>query len=291
MILITSANSSFGKNAINHLLKKSIERSQIIGLVESTTQREWLKSRKIGQVFAKYSDHNSLVTAFSGVTKVLLISETDLRHRGDQNTALVNAAREAGVKHIVYTSIDRKTDTLKSPLKFILKSHHETEVAIKKSGLSYTILRSSLYADILRMFLGEQIIETGVVFPANDGRVSFTIRSEVAEVAANILTSTGHENKEYRISNTEPISFDDIAEILSQMSGKIVPYQSPDLLSYIEAKYHAGFSYEQSSAFAMFAEGISQGEFEISISDFESLLGRKPTSTKNSIVNMFSGSW
>jgi NAD(P)H dehydrogenase (quinone) len=287
MVLITTPNSTFGKNIIEHLIAAGVERSRIVGLLKYTSENEWLKHKKIGYRYGDHTNPSSLVQAFSGIEKLLLVSETDLQHRTAQHVIILNAAKEAGVKHIIYTSIDRNTDTPKSLLKFVLKSHYETEKAIKESAIPYTILRNNLFVDMLPLLVGQNVFETGIVFPADDGKVGFILRREVAEVVAKILTSSGHENKEYSISNTETVSFDEIAKELTIISGRIVPYIIPDLLGYIEAKYNAGFSFEQSSAFGMFGEAISRGELEIGQTDFEMLLGRKPASVRTALNEIF----
>jgi len=81
----------------------------------------------------------------------------------------------------------------------------ETEKLIKGSGITYTIMRNSLYADVLPMFMGEKVLETGIFLPAGTGRTSFTTRLNMAEAVANILTSEGHENKEYVIANVKQL--------------------------------------------------------------------------------------
>ena len=88
-------------------------------------------------------------------------------------------------------------------LGLLAKAHVNTDKYIKNSGLIFTILRNSLYADGLPVFFGEKLLETGIYLPAGDGKGSFAIRHEMAEAAANVLVGKGHENKVYNISNAK----------------------------------------------------------------------------------------
>jgi NAD(P)H dehydrogenase (quinone) len=207
--------------------------------------------------------------------------------RGKQQEDAVKAAKEAGVKHIIYTSFERRNETETSPIAFLAKAHIDTEKNIKESGMTYTILRNNLYADILPMFLGEKVLETGVFFPAGDAKVGLTVRSDMAEAAANILTSEGHENKDYFISNTENVSLGEIAENLSQLSGKNITYTSPDSAVYVDTLSKAGVPAEYTGMFAAFGEAMKQGEFNTSKTDLENLLGRKPTSVKEFLAGVY----
>src|SRR4030095_2283132 len=105
---------------------------------------------------------------------------------------------------------------------------------------------------------------------------AFTLAADAAETVANVLVNYGHENKEYCISNTENISFQSIAEMLSELAGEAVMYHSPDTETYINTLVTAGVSKEDAVFFARIGEAIKEGEFYSAKSDLESLLGRKP---------------
>jgi len=104
---------------------------------------------------------------------------------------------------------------------------------------------------------------------------------DIAEAAANLLTTEGHENKEYVIANTENYSLQDAAAILSDLSGKPVSYTSPTAEVYTDTLSKAGVPMEYIGMFASFSEAIKQGEFKTSTTDLEKLLGRKPVTLKN----------
>lgn len=286
-ILITGANGHFGKTTIEFLLKKGTNSNQVVGLVRNEKNATELQSLGVEVKIGDYDKLDSLISAFQGVEKLLLISGTDIANRTKQHENVIQAAKESGVKHIIYTSVERKNESQNSPLAFVAKTHLETEKILKESGLHYTILRNNLYLDLLPMFLGEKVLESGIYLPAADGKAGFALRSEMAEATANILASSGHESKEYQFSSSENVSFGEIASILKEITGKEVSYFSPDTETYSQTLLAAGVPGEFVGVLAGFATGIAEGELETSTTDLENLLARKPTSVKDFLKSIY----
>lgn len=280
MILITGATGNFGKSTIDFLLKKGISSTHIAALVRNEEKAVDLKSKGIAIRVGDYDNYDQLVKAFSGIEKLLLVSGSDISNRAKQHENAVKAAKEAGVKHILYTSFERKNETETSPISFVAGSHIATEKLIKESGIAYTLFRNNLYLDVLPWFFGEKVLETGVFLPAGKTKAAFTLRDDMAEATANVLITTGHENKEYAFSNTENLSIEEVAKSLSEIVGEEVPYTSPTKEIYIETLTNANVPAEFVGMFSGFAEAIKEGEFEINTNDLENLLGRKPTTAK-----------
>lgn len=288
MILITGATGHFGKATIDFLLKKGVPAANISALVRDISKADDLKAKGIDIRIGNYDNYASLSAAFKNADKLLLVSGNDITKRQQQQENVVKAAKEAGVKHIVYTSFVRKNETEASPIAMVAKSHIETEKYIKASSIPYTIMQNTLYSDMLPIFIGEKVLETGIFFPAGDGRTSFATRLDMAEAAARILTGEGHENKEYVIANTSNSSMDDVAAILSQLSGKKITYTSPATEVYIDTISKAGMPMEYAQVFASFCEAIKQGEFDTATSDLEKLIGRKPTDLNEYLKSAYS---
>jgi NAD(P)H dehydrogenase (quinone) len=289
MILITGATGQFGKATIDFLLR-SILANRIAALVRNAAKAEEIKNKGIHIRVGDYDNYPSLVEAFKGVDKLLLVSGNDIVNRGRQHESAVKAAKEAGVRHIIYTSFERVNETETSPIILVAKSHMDTEKYIKASGLTYTIMRNSLYADMLPMFMGEKVLETGIFLPAGDGRVSFTTRLDMAEAAAEILAGKGHENKEYVIANDVKYSLYDVAKILSEITGKQVAYLNPSAANYIDTLSKAGVPMEYVGMFASFSEAMKLGEFDTAKTDLTGLIHRKPTPLKDYLGTIYSKS-
>lgn len=225
--------------------------------------------------------------AFQGVDKLLLVSGTDIENRSKQQLNAVNAAKEAGVKHILYTSFERKNESETSPIAFLAKSHIDTDNAIKESGMTYSIFRNNLYLEVLPMFFGEQVLETGIFFPAGETASAYVSRNDLAEAAANVLITENVESKEYAMNNVENYSLKNCADILSKITNTAVNYTSPSLEVYSDVLTKAGVPAMYVGMFAGFGAAIEQGEFTTNSTDLENLLGRKPVSLEDFLKQVY----
>jgi NAD(P)H dehydrogenase (quinone) len=174
-----------------------------------------------------------------------------------------------------------------SALKNFMGDHFETEKYILDSGLTYTFLRDNLYADIIPMFIGADAAETGIHFPAGTGRVPYSLRKEMAEAFANVLSTSGHENKTYEISNGASYSYEDVASALSAHTGKPVSYHAVSAEEFTKALSEAGVPEEMIGFSLGFATAIKDGDFDIPNTHLEQLLGRKPSSLNEMIAAIY----
>ncbi len=289
MILVTGATGQFGKSAIDFLLKKGISSTDIAALVRNEEKATELKDQGVELRIGDYDNYTLLVSAFKGIEKLLFVSSSDIMKRNVQHQNVVSAAKEAGVKHIVYTSFLGKDETETSPLWIVVESHLKTEAWLRESGLDYTILKNTLYMDLVPDFLGEKVVETGVIYlPAGAGKVGAVLRSDMAEATSNILTSTNHEGKTYNFTSHEAFSYQEVAEQLSEITGKTINYISPTADVYGQTLAGYGVPADFIGLFTGFAVAQANGELETIGSDLEQLLGRKPTTIKTFLNQIYS---
>ncbi len=286
-ILVTGATGGLGSAVVNALLAKT-EASNIAVLVRDAAKVEALKEKGVSILVGDYSDFDSLVAAFQGIDKLYFVSGNDIHNRIPQQENVVKAAVAAGVKHVVYTSFQRKNETATSPIAFVAEGHLKTEEWLKASGLTYTILKHGLYTDLLPMFVGEQVLETGVIYqPAGDGKTAFALRTDMAEAGANVLTSEGHENKIYDITGAKTYSYQDIANIISEITGKQIVYVSPSVEEFTKTLTEVGVPAEYIGLFAGFSGAIKEGEFDEVSSDLSDLLGRTPVDAETFLQGVY----
>jgi NAD(P)H dehydrogenase (quinone) len=289
MILVTGATGGLGAATIDFLLQTTAP-SNLAVLVRNPEKVADLQAKGVEVRTGDYNDYDTLVKAFQGVEKLYFVSGSDVATRAAQHQNVVNAAKAAGVGHVVYTSFDRKTEDGSSPIAFVADSHLKTEQWLRESGLHYTLMQHGLYTDLLPMFLGEKVLENGVIYqPAGEGKAAFTLRKDMAEAAAKVLTTAGHENKTYLILAEEALSYSDIAQQLGEVTGKNVVHVSPTPDEYVQTLTGAGVPAEFAGFFAAFAQGIAVGEFERTGSDLAQLIGRKPTSVKAYLQGVYGG--
>jgi NAD(P)H dehydrogenase (quinone) len=228
-----------------------------------------------------FDDIASLDKAMRGIEKVLLISTID-PNRLQQHKNVVDAAKRAGVRHITYTSVSMN-DLNTSAIIGLMESHFQTEDYIRNSGLSFTFLRNTLYIDVIPFYVGEQVFETGIYFPAGTGTVPFALRNEMGEATANVLFQDGYENQTYAITGNTQYSFKDIAGELSALSGKTITYTDANAADYTDKLRQFNVPEYLINMLGGFAADIKNKQFEIVSNDLESLLGRKPASLKEGL--------
>lgn len=289
MILITGATGHFGRLTIKYLLEKSVRKSEITALVRTQESANSFKEMGINYVIGDYNDYTSLINAFSGIEKLLFISGNDIINRTTQHQNVVNAAKEAGVKYIVYTSFQRKNETETSPLWIVAQSHIQTEKWIKESGIDYTILKNNLYLDFLPGFIGENVLESNTIFvPAENGKLSAVLREDMAEAVSNILSTENFKEKEYDFTNSKAITYQEIAYVISGVTGKKINYISPSADEYAKTLSQFGLPEEVIGIFSSFAVAQAQNELDKESSDLEELLGRKPLSIQEYLTQLYS---
>ena len=280
-ILITGATGHLGASVVEELTKK-IGPGNISVLVRDLTKASGLKGKGVNLIHGDYNDYDSLIKAFKGIDKLYFISGSDVINRGTQHENIVKAAKTSKVGHIIYTSFQRKTDNNTSPIALVASAHILAEKLIMESGLTYTIMKHALYADIVPGFMGDQVLNSGVIFlPAGDGKASFTSREDMASAGAAVLAGKGHENKTYEISVNKSYSFTDVAALLTELSGKHINYTSPDVETFSSILTRAGVPKEGIQAMASFCLAIAQGEFDFPDTTLEKLIGRQPESLKS----------
>lgn len=291
MILITGATGQYGAKVVEHLLNKGVAARQIAALVRDAAKGQGLQEQGIELRVGDYTDVDSLVKAFQGVEKLLLVSSNDrgaVANRTAQHRNVITAAKQAGVKHLVYTSFVQKPAAPDSAIADFLDSHAQTEQFLQDSGLPYTILQNGIYLEMIPVFAGEKVAETGrIVFPAQAGKASWVLREELAEAAAHVLTTPGHENQTYVLANDEATSFQDVAQALTGALGKEVHYQSPPVEAFQAALQQAGVPDLYIGMFTTWAGAVAEGALDVRDATLASFLRRKPTTTAQFIAQVY----
>ncbi|WP_418499356.1 SDR family oxidoreductase [Flagellimonas sp.] len=284
-ILVTGATGHYGYAVIASLIENGVNQRLIYAMVRDFTKVDALKALNVNVVFGDYNNYGSLLTAFSGMDKLLFVSSNELENRNEQHSQVVNAAVQSGIKYMLYTSQEHKEVNF-SLIEFVLSSHLATEYAIKGSGIDYTILRNGVYMDLLPSFLGENIFKYGIHLPAGNGKIGLALRGEMAETAAKVLLSSEHKNKTYSVSG-DCCSFSEIAEHISQITGKNITYLSPGLDTFLNTVVNQGMSQKCIKMIGGYAAATRHGELESDSSQMEKLLGRKPVTVKQFLEESF----
>ncbi|PSL35433.1 SDR family oxidoreductase [Chitinophaga ginsengisoli] len=274
-ILVTGVTGLLGRIVLDKLLSK-VPASNVKVLVRDEAKAAPFRELGVEVAIGSYDDKTSLVNAFKDVDKLYFVSGSDTAKRGQQHENVVSAAIEAKVGHVVYTSFQRKNETETSPIYFVASTHLLTERLLQSSGLKYTILKHGIYTEMIPIFIGDRVLETGVIFqPAGEGKTAFILRSDLAEAGVAVLTGQGHENRSYELTGPAAVSFEEIAAKISAVTGKNVSYVSPTPEVFTAELTKAGVPAEYIGLFAGFSEATKEGEFASISTDLEKLTGRK----------------
>jgi NAD(P)H dehydrogenase (quinone) len=286
--IITGASGGYGRRAAELLLEK-IPPSD---LILTTRTPEKLNRFVEWGVEVRYGDFDKpeiLPKAFEGGERMLMISTMQVGRRAAQHGAAIDAAKEAGIGHIVYTSfvgIDSQNPAL------VVSDHLQTEVLLKDSGLTYTLLRDSQYAEALVTVVAVRCAEQGQWMScAGEGKIALVAHDDCVQCAAAVLTSEGHENAVYHITGPELLSYRDMAEMTAKISGRSVEYMVvTDEEMYkifdglgVPRDYVEGMNIEKagkwsSNDMVSFEAAIREGYFAVISDDVKKLLGREPKS-------------
>lgn len=280
-IAITGATGQLGTLVLNTLLKK-IAASDLIALVRDTTKAEYLKQQGIEVRHFDYDQADTLSPALHGVDKLLFISASEIGRRSHQHKAIINAAQQAHVAHLIYTSvINANTSQLE-----LAAEHRETEALIKASGLNYTILRNNWYSENYLAGLA-QIIEAGVLYgAAADSQINSASRLDYAEAAARVLTSDGHFNKTYELAGSTSFTLNDLATFITEASNKPIRYQNLTADAYHQALIQAGLPVYVVNVVVDADIQTQKGALFNPSKDLENIIGRKTTSMQDLIKTL-----
>jgi NAD(P)H dehydrogenase (quinone) len=221
-----------------------------------------------------------------GVEALLLVSSSTMGDRYAQHANAIKAAKVNGVKHIVYTSVLKANPNSK----FLAGiDHYKTEEEIKISGMNYTIMRNTYYADFLPNIIGNAVESGAIYYSAGNGKVNFALRNEMAEANAVVLSDpSAHQNKIYEITSGSVYKFDEIASMLSEITGKQIKYVDIPVEALKENIINFGMPKEVADLMGSIAESMKAGEFDFVDPTLEKLIGRKPTDLKDFLKNVYS---
>lgn len=292
MILVTGATGHYGSKTVEHLLNKGIDPSGISVLVRDSDKAVGIKEKGVQIKVGDYTDHTSMVKAFQGVDKLLLVSSNNreaIENRTMHHENVIKAAKEGKVSHIIYTSFVRKPGYENSAIADFQNSHVKSEKYLKESGIDYTILQNGIYAEMILAFVGDKVRETNKIqFPAGEGKASWVIRDELAEAAAHVLTSEGHRNKTYSLTNNESVDFKFIAQKISEVFKKEIGYKSPTINEFRSNMEKASVPDMFIGMLSIWGTALAEQTMDNEDDTLSTFLNRKPTSVSQFLRKVYS---
>lgn len=211
--------------------------------------------------------------ALQEIDTLLLISGNAIGQRFAQHKAVIETAKSAGVKHLVYTSL-LHADT--SGL-ILAKEHLDTEHFLKESGLPYTILRNGWYTENYTAGLGTALKFGKVQGSAGEGKIAAATRADYAAAAVKVLQNTDLQGQTYELAGDRAFTLKEYADELSRVSGKTIPYEDLSEQDHIQELEKAGLPAGFASIMAGFDQGAKRGDLQHEGKALSTLIGRPTT--------------
>ncbi|KAA9331192.1 SDR family oxidoreductase [Adhaeribacter soli] len=217
-ILITGATGTVGNQIVKKLSNLNV---RVRAGVHSIIKGENLKYPNVELCEIEFHRPESLKAAFTGVDRAFIITPL-AADQVEMAKKLIDEAKSVGVKHVVRLSAAGAES--ENPIQ-LGRWHREVEDYLKASGLNYTILRPTSFMQNFVNFSGNTIRnENAIYMPLGEGKVSYIDVRDIAAVADCVLTSEAYYNQELNITGPEPISVQEIAQVLSEATGQPVKY-------------------------------------------------------------------
>jgi NAD(P)H dehydrogenase (quinone) len=215
MIGITGASGALGRVAAE-LLLESVEARDVVLTTRRPESLADLAERGAKIRRADFAAPGSLVGAFAGIERLLLVSTTGGK-QVEQHRAAIEAARAAGVRHVAYTSVVEPVPA-NPALKVV--AHARTEQALRESGLAWTFLRNNLYAEIPVPQIERAVASGRLVSNSGAGGTAYVTRDDCAAAAVGVLTQDGHEGRTYDITGPAVWTAADLAALAGRLGDR-----------------------------------------------------------------------
>jgi NAD(P)H dehydrogenase (quinone) len=283
-ILITGASGNFGRRTVRSLTDR-LPADDLVLL--SRTPDKLAEFARAGCEVRQgsFEEPRAIEEAARGTSKMLLISGHKVGYRVEQHSNAIDAARRAGVGHVVYTSFYGSTAENTA---LVCIDHHGTERKLAESGMAWTALRNGMYADSIVDAAFPAAVRSGRwITSAGEGKVSLIDRDDCVACAVAVLTTDGHENRVYDVTG-ELWSFPEMAQLASEISGvpiELVPVSDEALYAHLDAmgiprgaqKEFDVDGYEWcSDDMVSYEREVRSGRFAIASDDVRALIGRDP---------------
>ena len=280
-LLVTGASGQLGRSVINHLLDSlKVPANRIVATTRTPANLADLAARGVTIRAADFDDQASLAKAFAGADRALIISTNEVEVRGkrrEQQLAAVVAASQAGVGHLLYTSMPNPEPG--SPVVFA-PDHYDTEQAIKASGIPYTIFRNGWYDENLFMAL-PQILASGQWYTsAGDGAISYGTRDDyAAAIAAGLASDTG-ESTTYTLTGPKAYTTAEVAAFVTEVTAKPIQVIQLSDEALTEGMKSAGLPESLAKVLVSFDVAARVGDLAMVTDAVEKLSGRKSVPLK-----------
>ena len=276
-LLVTGASGHLGQRVLHHLVDTlAVSPNRIIAASRKPESLSQWTAKGVEARAVDFEDAKSLAAAFKGVHRVLLISTDAVDRPGrrlEQHRVAVQAAANAGVKHVVYTSMPKPEN---SPA-MIGPDHTGTEAAIAASGLSgWTVLRNNWYFENLLRALPPVLASGQWHTSAGDGRIAHIARDDLARAAAAALANAVDGKRTLTLTGAKAYTTVEIVALVSQTTGKPIQVIHVPIEGLVQSMVGAGLPEPLARFIASLDANTAAGGLADVTGDFTALTGVNP---------------
>ena len=278
-LLITGATGHLGRLVVEQLLDAGVPAGDIIATGRATDKIKDLADRGVRVRAMDFGDLSAVREAVTGADRVLLVSGMDPGGRVAQHRNVIDAARQAGVDLVAYTSIvNAGTATIA-----LAADHQATEELLRDSGIPYALLRNSWYHENYTDRLPAFLAQGSIPGSAGEGRISAAARADYAAAAVRVLTTDGHAGQAYELGGDEPFTLAQLAAEITAQSGTEVRYVDLPEAGYAKALTEHGVPEQIAGMVAETDAAAAHGALHTATGDLTALTGRPVTTLSAAI--------
>jgi NAD(P)H dehydrogenase (quinone) len=275
-VVVTGATGRLGGRVARRLAERGVAQRLLVRSPERAPKLSGATAVQGG-----YADHDAVVRGLAGAETLFMVSASESADRLAQHRAFVDAAAEAGVRHLVYVSFFGAAPDATFTL---ARDHFHTEEHIRGTGLAHTFLRDNFYAEFVPDLAGADGVIRG---PAGQGRAAFVAQDDIADAAAAILARPDeHAGAAYDLTGPESLSLEEAAAVLSEVQGRKVTYHPETVEEAYASRASYGAPRWQLDAWVSTYTAIAAGELDGVSDAVPRLTGRPATSVADVVRAM-----
>jgi len=282
-LFVTGATGQLGRHVVDMLLETVPASAIVAGMRDPAKDEEAanaLRKKGVEVRAADYSRPETLTSAFTGTDRLLLISSSENGKRKVQHRNVINAAKDAGVGLIAYTSILHAD---RSPL-FLAEEHRDTEAALAEAGVPFVLLRNGWYTEVYTWRLPLALKHGVLIGAAGDGRISSAARADYARAAASVLAGGDHAGRIYELAGDASFTLAELVAVVTEASGKPMAYQNMTPEAFRSAALQAGAPEIVASILSDTDAGVAKGALFDNGGELARLIGRPTTPYQTTIT-------
>lgn len=275
--LVTGGTGNIGKHVVENLLE--MNRDIRVAARDIAQAKQVFKDKNVELVAFDFLDNMTFDNALDGIEGIFLMRPPNLANPEKDMFPFLQAAKEKGVKKIVFISL---LGVEKNPV----VPHRKIESMIKELGINYVFLRPSFFMQNLNSNHREEIKERNELFiPAGKSKTSFIDTRDIAKATAITLVEEKYKNQGITLTGKTALDYYEVADIMSKALGRKIEYINPGLLKFRQERIKRGTPKEFANVMMFLYLMTKLGTAKYITDDLEKIIGTEPISFERYVID------